>query len=264
MTEGRTYAPGTFIWADLVARDVGVAKGFYMPLFGWTLEEVPVMDGAVYNIFSRDGQQVCAMFEMFPGMLEGGHPPHWQSYVSVESADASAERATAAGGRVVKEPCDVMEVGRMAMIQDPTGAFLSLWQPRAHTGAQAMNRPGAIAWNELLTRDTGSAASFYAALFGWTSSVVPGAAGGDYVIFHNDDQPCAGMIEIRPDMGDIPPCWEVYFGVADLDVALEEAKRLGGQGTFAPLEIAEKARIAGLMDPQGAAFTIMEQRNPPA
>ena len=258
MSEGKEYAPGSFCWADLVAREVGVAKDFYTSLFGWTFEDRPVMDEAVYTMFSKDGKQACAMFEMFPGMLESGHPSFWQSYVTVESADEAVKKAVELGGHAAQEPCDVLDVGRMAMIRDPAEAFLCLWQPKAHKGAEVMNEPGAITWNELLTKDVERAGSFYAELFGWTSTVTPNPAGGDYMVFMSGEEPRAGMLELQPDMGEMPPHWGVYFQVESLDAALDKAKSLDGQGTFPPLEIPDVGRIGGIMDPQGACFTAME------
>ena len=211
VSEGKEYAPGSFCWADLVAKEVGVAKDFYTSLFGWTFEDRPVMDEAVYTMFSKDGKQVCAMFEMFPGMLESGHPSFWQSYVTVESADEAVKKAVELGGHAAQEPCDVLDVGRMAMIRDPGEAFLRLWQPKAHKGAEVMNEPGAINWNELLTKDVERAGSFYAELFGWTSTVTPNPPGRDYMVFMSGEEPRAGMLELQPDMGEMPPHWGCIF-----------------------------------------------------
>ena len=146
---------------------MGVAKDFYTSLFGWTFEDLPVMDEAVYTMFSKDGKQVCAMFRMFPEMLDSGHPSFWQSYVTVESVDETMKKAVKLGAQTAQEPCDVLEEGRVAMIRDPGEAFLCLWQPKAHKGADIMGEPGALNWNELLTKDVERAGSFYAELFGW-------------------------------------------------------------------------------------------------
>ena len=258
VSEERKYAPGSFCWADLVAKEVGVAKDFYTSLFGWTFEDRPVMDEAVYTIFSKDGKQTCAMFGMFPEMLDSGHPSFWQSYVTVESVDETMKKAVELGAQTAQEPCDVLEEGRVAMIRDPGEAFLCLWQPKAHKGADIMGEPGALNWNELLTKDLERAGSFYADLFGWTSVVTPDPAGGDYTVFMSGEEPRAGMIELQPEMGEMPPHWGVYFQVENFDAALEKAKSLGGQGTFPPVDVPDVGRIGGIMDPQGACFTAME------
>ncbi len=258
MTGQMEYGPGSFAWADLAARELGVAKDFYVSLFDWTLEEVPMGCGAVYSIFRKGDKQVCGMYEMCPDMREGDHPSYWQSYVAVENTDETAKKAAELGARLIQEPYDVPEAGRMAVIRDPADAILSLWQLKEHEEVPMMNQPGAISWNELLTRDLERAASFYAALFGWTSVVKPSPAGGDYTVFQSGEEHRAGMLEIRPDMGDMSPCWVVYFGVENLDAALEKAKSLGGKGTFDPLDIPDVGRIGGIADPQGACFTAME------
>ena len=258
MSESKEYAPGSFCWADLVAKEVGVAKDFYTALFDWTFADRPMMEEAVYTIFAKDGKQVCAMFEMFPGMRESGHPSFWQSYVTVESVDDAVKRAAELGGQVPQEPCDVLDVGRMAMIRDPGEAFLCLWQPKAHKGAEVMNAPGALNWNELLTKDVERVRSFYAELFGWTSVMTTNPAGGDYTVFTSGDEPRAGMLELQSEMGDIPPYWGVYFGVENFDAARKKAISLGGQGTFPPMDVPDVGRIGGIMDPQGACFTMME------
>ena len=262
VSEVKEYAPGSFCWADLVAKEVDVARDFYTSLFGWTFEDRLVMEEAVYTIFSKDGKQTCAMFEMFPGMLESGHPSYWQNYVSVESADETVKKAVELGGQAAQEPCDVFDVGRMAMIRDPGEAFLCLWQPRAHKGADVIGEPGALVWNELLTKDVERAGTFYAGLFGWTGTVMPNPAGGDYTVFMNGEEPRAGMLELTPEMGGMPPHWGVYFQVENFDAALEKAIGLGGQGTFPPMEVPDVGRFGGIMDPQGACFTAMEPAGP--
>ena len=258
MSETKEYAPGSFCWADLVAKEVDVARDFYTSLFGWTFEDMPVMDEMVYTMFSKEGKQVCALFKMFPDLLESGHPSYWQTYVTVENADEAVKRAVELGGQIAQEPCDVLDKGRVAMIRDPAEAFLSLWQPWAHKGADVMGEPGAINWNELLTRDVERAGSFYAELFDWARTVTTNPAGGDYTVFMSGEEPRAGMLELTPEMGGMPPHWGVYFGVENFDAALDKAIGLGGQGTFPPMDISDVGRIGGIMDPQGACFTAME------
>ncbi len=258
MPEIKQYAPGSFCWADLVAKELGVARDFYTSLFDWTFEDRPMTDESVYTIFSKDRNQVCAMFEMFPGMLESGHPSFWQSYVAVESVDETVKKTVELGGQIPHEPCDVFDAGRMAMIRDPGEAFLCLWQPKAHKGADVMGEPGALIWNELITKDVDRTGAFYGELFGWKSVVTPSPSGGDYTVFMSGEEPRAGMLELTPDMGGMPPHWGVYFQVESLDAALDKAKRLGGQDTFPPMEVPDVGRFGGIMDPQGACFTAME------
>ena len=146
MGERTSYEPGTFSWAELATSDAAAAKSFYTALFGWEYEDNPIDDGQVYSMASRDGRHVAALFS-------SEQPPHWNCYVTVESVDEATARAKENGASVIAEPFDVMDVGRMAVIGDPAGAALCLWEPRAHIGAGLVNTPGAMTWNDLVTLD---------------------------------------------------------------------------------------------------------------
>src|SRR3712207_4666628 len=168
MGERTSYPPGTFSWAELATSDADAAKAFYTQLFGWEYEDNPVPDDQVYSMARRDGHHVAALFS-------SDQPPHWNCYVTVTSADETAQAAKDNGGAVMAEPFDVREVGRMAVIADPAGAALCLWEPRAHIGATLVNTPGAMTWNDLVTPDPEGAAEFYGKLFGWTTEEIPDA-----------------------------------------------------------------------------------------
>ena len=184
-------------------------------------------------------------------------PPHWNSYVSVASADASAAKAKELGAKVMVEPFDVMDAGRMAVISDPTGAVVSLWEPRRHIGAQVVNEPGAFCWNELYTTDPRKAAEFYSELFGWTKD--PRHMDfGEYVIFNKGDGMAAGMMQISKEMGPMPPYWLVYFAVDDCDRTVERAKGLGANAMMPPMDIENVGRFSILTDPQGAGFAVIK------
>jgi predicted enzyme related to lactoylglutathione lyase len=154
-----SYSPGTFSWAELATSDAAAAKAFYTALFAWEYDDMPVGDGQVYTMSKRDGQVVGALFS-------SEEPPHWNCYVTVASVDDAAARAAELGATVVSEPFDVMDAGRMAVIADPGGATLCLWEPRGSIGATLVNAPGAMTWNDLVTPDPDAAARFYGDLFG--------------------------------------------------------------------------------------------------
>ncbi|HEU5040241.1 MAG TPA: VOC family protein, partial [Gemmatimonadales bacterium] len=149
-----TYAPGRFCWVDLGTSDTAAAKGFYTGLFGWTVEDRPMGNGAFYTMLFSGGRSVAALYQQDPQQQAMGIPPNWLSYICVESADRSAELAGKLGGTVLMDAFDVLDVGRMAMIQDPTGAVVALWEPRTHQGAEMVEEPNTLAWNELETGDT--------------------------------------------------------------------------------------------------------------
>src|SRR5919197_2424863 len=144
MGERTQHAPGTFSWADVTTTDQEAAKAFYTGLFGWEIEDVPVGEGVFYSMARVGGRDVAAISPQPPQQRDAGVPPVWNSYITVESADAAAERAAELGATVHAPPFDVMDAGRMAVIQDPQGAFFMVWQPKSHHGAQLVNAPGAL------------------------------------------------------------------------------------------------------------------------
>ena len=186
MGERTSYTPGTFSWAELVTSDADAAKSFYSQLFGWEYEDNPTgPDGPVYSMAQRDGHSVAALFG------DDSQPPHWNCYVTVASADEAAGKAAEAGGTVMAEAFDVMDVGRMAVITDPSGAALCLWEPRASIGATLVNTPGSMAWNDLITSDPETAIDFYGKLFGWTFEEMPESGG--YRVIRNGEQSNGGI-----------------------------------------------------------------------
>ena len=254
----KEYDPGTFNWIDLATSDTVRAKSFYGDLFGWDFEDIPVPDSSAYTIARLRDEEVAGLFQQGPDMV--GIPPHWTSYVSVDDVDASAAKAASLGGAVIREPFDVMEAGRMAVIGDPSGAVFALWQAGKHCGAGLVNEPVALCWNELLTRNPDAAGTFYVQLFGW-SAELDTEGPNDYTFFKNGDRPAAGMMPIGADMGDIPSHWNVYFAVGDCDATVDKAGELGGSTIVPPTDIPEIGRFAVLCDPQNAAFSVIALEN---
>ena len=255
MPEMTSYLSGTPSWADLLAHDGQKAKDFYTGLFGWTYDDHPVDGSMVYTMYSHQGQAVCASAEPGPG--QENLPPHWSVYVTVDDLDAALERARAAGGTVIAEPFDVLDVGRMAMIQDPQGAVLRLWFPKGHAGASVMMEPGALCWFELATNDTEGAKAFYSATLQLDAIPDPGAA-FPYTLLTRGEEHVAGIMEIGADWGPVPPNWGVYFGVNDLEAAVAKAQELGGSVIVEPTDIADFARFSVLRDGEGAVFSVIK------
>ena len=263
MQETATYAPGTFCWVELGTTDGEAAKKFYTELFGWTFTDNPVGPGMVYTMLKLDGKDVGALYQMPSEMTSQGIPSNWLSYASVQSADESAAKAKELGATLMKEPFDVMTVGRMAVVQDPTGAIFALWQAGTHKGAGVVNVANSFCWNELMTTDTKKDGDFYTGLFGWgknTQNFGP----LEYTMFSNGERPAGGMLQITPEMGPIPPNWLVYFAVDDCDAKTQKAKELGGSVMKPPDDIPNIGRFSILTDPQGAAFALIKLENPEA
>jgi predicted enzyme related to lactoylglutathione lyase len=249
------YAPGTFCWADLGTSDAPDARRFYTALFGWAAEDRPAGPDTVYTILLRQGRSVAALYPHSAGVAND--PPHWLSYVSVASADDAVKRVRALGGTAIDEPFDVLDVGRMAVVQDPGGAVLALWEPRRHVGAAVVGEPDTMCWNELVTPRPELARAFYSGLFGWTPAEGRTSA---HTTFFGDGRPRAGMLAMEPSQGRGPSHWLVYFGVHDCEGQTALAQSLGGRVRARPAECPGADRYTVLDDPQGATFAVITLR----
>jgi uncharacterized protein len=247
------HPQGNFSWADLMTTDVAAAKRFYGELFGWTYEDRPMGDGKSYTMASLHGHYVAGMMVIEEGMQM---PPSWQSYIAVDNVDASAAKATTAGGTLLSPPMDVYSSGRMATLQDPSGAIVSLWQARDHIGAGYAMGPGIASWHELWTKDAKAALDFYSKLVGWTGTVNEGQNGQPYVSCNNGETPVAVILTLGPDMAGVPPHWAIYFGAVDVKASAARAQQLGGSVIVQPTE-AGGFPFALLQDPQGAMFFVL-------
>jgi predicted enzyme related to lactoylglutathione lyase len=261
MTETKTHAPGTFCWLEIMTPDPNAARKFYGELFGWTFKENPMPDGSTYLMPQVRNRDVGGLYKLGAEQAKQGTPPHVTTYVAVASADEAAKRAKAAGGKVMMEPFDVMQHGRVAVLQDPTGAAFAVWQAKQHPGFGVMNEPFATCWNELLTRDVAAAEKFYTSVFGWTAERSP-MAGVEYTLFKQAGQSVGGMAAIEKEMAQVPPHWLVYFGVDRCDDRAKRAGQLGGKTVVPPQDIPNVGRFAVLQDPQGVTFGILQPTQP--
>jgi uncharacterized protein len=257
MAEFSSHVPGTFSWAELATTDQKAGVQFYRSLLGWEVNEQPIGPDDVYTMFTLRGQEVAAAYTMRPEERQHGAPPHWNLYVTVASVDERAKKAESLGAKVLAPPFDVMDVGRMAVLQDPTGAVFQLWEAKKHIGAKILNEAGALCWSELTTRDPKKAEAFYTALFGWTSKPSAPGAVMEYTEFHNQGKPLGGMMAMPPHMPpQVPSYWMPYFQVTDVDAVANTGKASGGRLMVGPQDIPGSGRFAILTDPQGAFFAI--------
>jgi predicted enzyme related to lactoylglutathione lyase len=245
------FPAGTPSWVDVTSGDTEASAAFYEGLFGWeTVQPASDEETGGYRMFLLRGRPVAGL--MPAG--EGGPPPMWSTYVCVDDAAATAERARAAGGSVPMGPIAVMEQGHMAVVADTEGAAFGLWQPGAHRGAGIVNEPGALCWNELDTRDPAAASAFYGAVFGWAADLDEEAG---YWTWMRGGEPVAGMLEMDEGFPpDVPPNWLAYFAVADVDEAAGAAGRLGG-AVLVPRMDSVAGPFTVLADPQGAVFGVV-------
>jgi predicted enzyme related to lactoylglutathione lyase len=259
MPEPDHIAPGLFCWVELATSDQSGAKAFYNRLFGWQSADSPIGDGQTYTMLSLRSRHVGALYQQDPRQGDQGIPAHWLSYVAVESADETAKKVISLGGTAIASPFDVMDVGRMAVVNDTGGATFALWQARRHQGYGIVNEPGAVCWHELMTGDTGVGTHFYTNLFDWDTEVMS-MPDGAYTMFTKGGVRAGGMMKMPPRAGQAPAHWLVYFCVIDCLDAVASAEHLGGRTLVAPTDVPNVGQFAILQDPQGAMFGVLRRR----
>jgi uncharacterized protein len=275
MSERDGYRAGVPRWVAAVLPDPEAGVAFYTALFGWEATDVMPPEGAGrYYVCTLRGRDVAAIGSGRGGAAPG--VPAWGTYIWVDSAEETAARAAAAGGRVVAEPFDLLDAGRLAVLADPAGAVFCAFEPGRHRGAEVVNEPGAWAMSTLNTPDPEGARAFYGLLFGWEADAMdfggmtaamwrlPGYQGGE------PGQPVPAdvvgvMLPQAGDQGpeDPPPSWSVDFWVPDPDATAARATALGASVLVPPLDT-PVGRTGVLADPLGATFSISEAPTPAA
>ena len=259
MAEFTSHIPGTFSWVELATTDQKAGVAFYRALLGWDVNEIPIGPTDVYSMFTLRGQEVAAAATQQPDETKMGVPPHWNMYVTVASTDEAVKKAQSLGATVLAPPFDVMDAGRMAVLQDPTGAVFQVWEAKRHIGAKILSEPGALCWTELSTRDTQAAEKFYTALFGWEAKRSTPGSPMEYTEFSNQGQHLIGMMPMPAQMpAAVPAYWMPYFQVADCDASTEKAKSLGAAVHVGPQDIPNTGRFSVIGDPQGATCALFK------
>ena len=251
---------GVFCWAELGTSDSAGARSFYQDLFGWTSTDKDMGEMGVYSRLSLGGEEFGGLYAMHGPMFEGV-PPHWMFYIKVDDVDATCARAKELGGKEVWPAMDVPDVGRIGMIEDPTGAKIGISACTIHPGATAaLNATDGFGWIELQTRDVPAAKAFYTELFGWRDSVGDDPMG--YVHWEVGEgegkTQFGGMMKMDDNWGDAPPSWLGYVMVGDCDATFAKATEKGGHAIVPPMTIEGTGRFAVISDPQGAVFAFME------
>lgn len=259
----KTPTPGSFCWFELATSDQTAAKKFYSSIFDWNIEDSPMGPGEFYSMCKIDGKDAAAVYTMRPEQRSQGVPPNWMLYVMVKSADEAAARAKQLGAAVLAPPFDVMDAGRMSVIQEPTGAVFALWQPKTHGGALAAGR-GSVVWADLNTSDPGRAGKFYGDLFGWKlvgdKSMRP-VKPGEYTHIVNGTDFIGGIPPAGSAGPGVPSHWLIYFDVADCKATTAKVTSLGGRALMAPMTMEGVRTFSVLADPQGAAFAIVQSHD---
>jgi uncharacterized protein len=253
------YIQGTPCWVDLMADDRQAAVDFYTDLFGWTAQ-VGAPETGGYTMCLLGGRPVAGIGQAMAMGDQPAPPTAWTTYLASDDADATAAQIAAAGGQVLMPPMDVLTVGRMFLAADPTGAVFGVWQAGDFFGAQTVNEPGTLCWNEANSRDAETAGRFYTAAFGM--GVEPMAGMDDYSGLHVDGRVVAGLHRMGDESpADFPPHWMTYFAVDDTDSTVDAHVKAGGNVLMAPFDLAA-GRMAVLADPQGGTFSVIQMAEP--
>ncbi len=268
MSERSAYPNGVPSWVDIASADVDKSVAFYGGLFGWDYVSAgPPEETGGYGMFTLRDKLVAGI-----GPLQNeSQPPVWSTYIAVDDADATVAAATEAGGQVAVPAMDVMDAGRMAVLIDPAGAFIGLWQAGRTTGAQLVNEPGTLGWNELQVHDKDAALAFYTAVFGYGTEEEEDdegeddpAAGLDYTVLTLDDKAIGGLVKMNDQWPEgVPPHWHVYFFVADADAIAQRTNDLGGTVELEPFDMPGTGRMCILSDSNGTHFSIIQLDHEP-
>lgn len=121
--------PFTFFWNELHTRDPRVSQEFHAKVFGWEVHEEQMPGGVTYTLFMKDGAPVAGACNMNELDMPPEIPPHWLSYVAVEDAAETCRRTVEQGGKVVREPFDVPNVGTIAILEAADGSVLGVIKP---------------------------------------------------------------------------------------------------------------------------------------
>ena len=244
----------TFVWYELVTSDIDAALGFYGKVLGWTAQDFPGGEGR-YVIVSAAGKGVGGVMALPDGMSH----PFWMGYVGVENADAAVAKLEGAGARIHRR-MEIPEVGRIALVADRQGAGFAIIQGASDRPSEAFNQalPGHGNWNELNSSNWEDAFDFYSNQFGWTKDqAIPMGEMGTYQLLAIDGTSAGAMFN-SPNVPQ--PMWLYYFGVPDIDKAIDTIAGHSGNVLHGPVEVPGGAFIIQASDPQGAMFALVGPR----
>jgi uncharacterized protein len=251
-----SHRPGDFCWIELATSDQSGAKNFYTRLLGWAADDSPMGPDEFYTMFKIDGRTAGAAYTLRAEQKAQGVPPHWGLYIAVESADAAVAKAAELGGTALGPAFDVMDVGRMGVIQDPTGATFCVWQAKQHIGTQIAGVDGTLCWADLSTSNQDAASEFYSGLFGWTIEKEDEEPEHRYYHIKNGEEYIGGIPPAAYRDAKMPPHWMIYLKVTECDAATTRAVELGAKVFMPPRKVDTAGRMSVVADPQGAVFAL--------
>jgi len=253
-----SHKPGSFCWIELATTDQNAAKKFYGSLFGWDVNDAPMGGGEVYTMFQLEGRTAAAACTLQKEQLDRGVPPHWTLYIAVENAETSSKRVSQLGGKVLVPPFDVSEFGRMAILQDPTGAGFNIWEAKTNKGTGITGVDGTLCWADLSTPDPAGAGKFYSGLLGWKIVEDEDDPASGYAHIQNGEDFIGGIPPTKHRSPNAPPHWLPYFLATNCDATAARARQLGAKFYMEPMTMENVGRRAVVADPQGATFAIFQ------
>lgn len=250
---------GYFVWYELMTTDTAAAEEFYTDVVGWTAQDAP-MAGMDYTLFSAGEAMIGGLMALPPGAASMGMPPSWLGYIGVDDVDGAVAEVERLGGKLLKAPMDIPEVGRFAVVADPQGAAFAVFKPSYEGGPElGLGKPGHVGWHELFAADAPAVWPFYEALFGWRRGEAHDMGPmGVYQLFGAGGPDFGGMMTKPPFLP--VPFWQFYIGVTALDAAVARATAGGGTLLNGPMQVPGGAWIAQMKDPQGAAFCLLSNQ----
>ena len=253
----RENAPvGAPCWVDLMTSDTEQSAAFYERLFGWTADEPAEGFGGYFN-FRKDDVRVAGCMQWQADMPGSAPANVWSVYLATDDARKTVELASAHGGEVIVPAMDVGDLGTMAVVSDPSGAVIGMWQPKVHTGFGLLTEAGAPGWFELHTRDYERAVQFYRDVFRWETQTMGDTDEFRYTTLKHGDDMLAGIMDASAFLPtDVPSHWSVYFGSDDADATLAKTVELGG-GVVQDAEDTPYGRLATATDSTGAVFKLV-------
>jgi uncharacterized protein len=245
---------GTFVWYELVTTDLPAARTFYAQLLGWRLEPLPAGGYAVIHAGATPIGGI--MVPSAPWHAQGAQRG-WLGYVEVDDLGQAVARVQALGGIVQRPATRAGDSGHFAVVADPLGAVLHLFQSARPPVPDFSMTPGRVAWRELRSADWQRCFGFYHVLFGWERGEQLKAQAGHYQVFRTAGTAAGGMVDITG-----PPAggWQYYFAVGNIDAAAARLTGGGGHVVEGPHELQGGMWVLEATDPQGAVFALLGPR----
>ena len=246
---------GRPVWYELMTTDMKAAEAFYRNVVGWKTSPFEGA-GQPYTMFTRTDDTASSVGGVMKKPDEMKAPPFWAMYIGVPKLEEAVTEIKKRGGRTHTEAITVPNVGRMQLMQDPQGAVFYIIEPSS-SDQRPEKEPeiGQVSWHELMTTDWPAAMKFYEDVFHWQpSDKMDMGEMGTYQMFNRAHGMIGGMMNKPPQLANVPPNWQIYFRVPDINAAAERVKANGGQIVNGPMEVPGGDWVANGIDPQGAAF----------